>query len=600
MRSLTRILRFTGSLWKYYAGVVASAMVVAVTSLAVPFVVGRATDLAVAGMRTEGHNVVPIIWLAVGLLALDLVNSVTTNVNGWLGDVMSARMRQILSSRYFSKLLSLPQSWFDEELTGSITSKLSRSITNVTDFAKAFANNFFTLLLTTVAVLVISAWYYWPLTVLLGIIFPVYVWLTALTSRHWQARQQIINEHIDTAGGRFQEVISQIRVVKSFVTERSEQHHFDEHYDRTVGTTREQSTHWHLMDTLRRAVLNVVFFAIYAIIFVQTARGVFSVGVMVMLIQLMAMARQPVQMMSYIIDNAQRAVSGSKDYFEVMETRPSYAPKVTDGSRPTRVSIAEDRPVVSFEDVSFSYDGKDQVLDRVGFTIGRGERVALVGESGGGKSTIVNLLLGLYPPGSGSIEVGGRATSQIPVDELRRSIGVVFQDPSLFSGTIRENIAYGSGSEVTEEQLLEAARKAFADRFVHRFPNGYDTLVGERGIKLSGGQKQRISIARAILKDAPVLVLDEATSALDTKSERWVQAGLESLMAGRTSLIIAHRLSTISSVDRIVTLDQGRIDEIGTPAELAVSGGIYAELLALQAAGSRADRKRLAKFGIRM
>ncbi len=600
MRSLTRILRFTGSLWKYYLGVVASATVVAVTALAVPFLIGKATDTAVSGLHVPGHHITTILWLAAGLLALDLLNSAMTNINGWLGDVMSARMRQILSSRYFAKLLSLPQSWFDEELTGSITSKLSRSITNVTDFAKAFANNFFTLLLTTAAVLVISAWYYWPLTVLLGIIFPVYVWLTALTSRHWQARQQLINEHIDTAGGRFQEVISQIRVVKSFVTERSEQRGFDEHYDQTVGVTKEQSTHWHLMDTLRRAVLNVVFFAIYAIIFVQTARGVFSVGNMVMLIQLMAMARQPVQQMSYIIDNAQRAVSGSKDYFEVMETRPAYAPIVSGGSRPTRISIDEGRPVVAFEDVSFSYDGKDQVLDGVGFEVGRGERVALVGESGGGKSTIVNLLLGLYPAGSGTIRVGGRPTAEIPVDELRRSIGVVFQDPSLFSGTIRENIAYGAGSHVTEEELLEASRKAFADRFVHRFPNGYDTLVGERGIKLSGGQKQRISIARAILKDAPILVLDEATSALDTKSERWVQAGLESLMAGRTSLIIAHRLSTISSVDRIVTLDQGRVDEIGTPAELAASGGIYAELLALQAAGSRADRKRLAKFGIRM
>lgn len=600
MRSLTRILRFTGSLWRYYLGVVASATVVAATALAVPFVIGRATDVAVSGLHVPGHHITAIVWLALGLLALDLLNSVTTNVNGRLGDVMSARMRQILSSRYFSKLLSLPQSWFDEELTGAITSRLSRSITNVTDFAKAFANNFFTLLLTTAAVLVISAWYYWPLTVLLGIVFPVYVWLTALTSRHWQARQQVINEHIDAAGGRFQEVISQIRVVKSFVTEHAEQRGFDAHYDTTVATTKEQSTHWHLMDTLRRAVLNVVFFAIYAIIFIQTARGAFSVGDMVMLIQLMSMARQPVQQMSYIIDNAQRAVSGSKDYFEVMETRPTYAPMVSAGAGPSRITVEEGSPAVDFDDVSFSYDGRNRVLDGVGFRIGRGERLALVGESGGGKSTIVNLLLGLYPPSDGQILVGGRPTSQVPVDRLRRSIGVVFQDPSLFSGTIRENIAYGAGVQVSDEQILEAARNAFADRFVRRFPDGYDTLVGERGIKLSGGQKQRISIARAILKDAPILVLDEATSALDTKSERWVQAGLESLMAGRTSLIIAHRLSTISSVDRIVTLDQGRVEEIGTPDELATSGGIYAELLALQAAGSRADRKRLARFGIRM
>ena len=476
-------------------------------------------------------------------------------------------MRQILSTRYFSKLLELPQSWFDEELTGSITSKLTRSITNVTDFAKAFSNNFFTLLLTTFAVLIISAIYYWPLALLLAIVFPIYVWLTALTSRNWQTHQDVINHHIDTAGGRFQEVVSQIRVVKSYVTEASEQKQFNNHYDATVDATRQQSNHWHLMDTVRRVVLNVIFFGIYAIIFVRTAKGYFGVGDMILLIQLMTMARQPVQMMSYIIDVAQRAVAGSKDYFSVMETRPAHVPQTA------TTTIREPEPgvpMISFNDTVFSYDGTNRVIDHVTFDVSPGEKVALVGESGGGKSTLVNLLLGLYPVTEGAIMVAGNDISQVTPDALRRRIGVVFQDPALFSGSIRKNIAY-------------------ADRFIKRFSQQYDTLVGERGIKLSGGQKQRISIARALLKDAPILVLDEATSALDTKSERWVQAGLESLMADRTSLIIAHRLSTISSVDRIVT-----------PAELAASGGIYAELLALQASSSKADRKRLERFGIKL
>lgn len=598
MHSLVRILRFTGVLWRYYVGIVVTAILTATAALAVPFVVARATDLAVDGVRTGNHHIGPIMGLAVALLALDLLNTAATNANGWLGDVMSARMRQILSSKYYEKLLSLPQSWFDEELTGSITSKLTRSITNVTDFAKSFSNNFFTILLTTIAVLAISALYYWPLAVLLAVVFPLYVWLTALTSRNWQAHQDVINTHLDTAGGRFQEVISQIRVVKSFVTEAQEQASFDRHYDETITSTRAQADHWHRMDTVRRAVLNVIFFGCYALIFVQTATGRFSVGDMVLLIQLMSMARQPVMMMSYIIDTAQRAVAGSRDYFAVMET-PSpdrvHAPALG-SARHEPIEVVESRPAVSFDDVVFSYDGVNRVIDHVTFDVARGEKVALVGESGGGKSTLVNLLLGLYPASQGRIEVLGHDLSSLPVDELRRSIGVVFQDPSLFSGTIRENIAYGT--EADDDQVRMAARKAFADRFIHRFPEGYETVVGERGIKLSGGQKQRISIARAILKDAPILVLDEATSALDTKSERWVQAGLESLMADRTSLIIAHRLSTISSVNRIVTLDAGRVDEIGTPDELARSGGIYAELLALQASSSKADRKRLEKFGI--
>ena len=566
MRSLTRILRFTSQLWKFYLGVVISAVIVAITQLAVPFVIARATDLAVAGVRGNDHHIRDIMLLAVVILVLDVVNSLLTNVNGWLGDIMSAKMRQILSTRYFSKLLELPQSWFDEELTGSITSKLTRSITNVTDFAKAFSNNFFTLLLTTFAVLIISAIYYWPLALLLAIVFPIYVWLTALTSRNWQTHQDVINHHIDTAGGRFQ-----------------------------VDATRQQSNHWHLMDTVRRVVLNVIFFGIYAIIFVRTAKGYFGVGDMILLIQLMTMARQPVQMMSYIIDVAQRAVAGSKDYFSVMETRPTHVPQTaTTTIREPEPGI----PMISFDDTVFSYDGTNRVIDHVTFDVSPGEKVALVGESGGGKSTLVNLLLGLYPVTEGTIMVAGNDISQVTPDALRRRIGVVFQDPALFSGSIRENIAYGT--EATDAQIRDAAHRAYADRFIERFSQQYDTLVGERGIKLSGGQKQRISIARALLKDAPILVLDEATSALETKSERWVQAGLESLMANRTSLIIAHRLSTISSVDRIVTLDAGRVDEIGTPAELAASGGIYAELLALQASSSKADRKRLERFGIKL
>lgn len=548
-----------------------------------------------AGVRGNDHHIRDIMLLAVVILVLDVVNSLLTNVNGWLGDIMSAKMRQILSTRYFSKLLELPQSWFDEELTGSITSKLTRSITNVTDFAKAFSNNFFTLLLTTFAVLIISAIYYWPLALLLAIVFPIYVWLTALTSRNWQTHQDVINHHIDTAGGRFQEVVSQIRVVKSYVTEASEQKQFNNHYDATVDATRQQSNHWHLMDTVRRVVLNVIFFGIYAIIFVRTAKGYFGVGDMILLIQLMTMARQPVQMMSYIIDVAQRAVAGSKDYFSVMETRPAHVPQTA------TTTIREPEPgvpMISFNDTVFSYDGTNRVIDHVTFDVSPGEKVALVGESGGGKSTLVNLLLGLYPVTEGAIMVAGNDISQVTPDALRRRIGVVFQDPALFSGSIRKNIAYGT--EATDAQIRDAAHRAYADRFIKRFSQQYDTLVGERGIKLSGGQKQRISIARALLKDAPILVLDEATSALDTKSERWVQAGLESLMADRTSLIIAHRLSTISSVDRIVTLDAGRVDEIGTPAELAASGGIYAELLALQASSSKADRKRLERFGIKL
>ena len=227
------------------------------------------------------------------------------------------------------------------------------------------------------------------------------------------------------------------------------------------------------------------------------------------------------------------------------------------------------------------------VLEDIDLAVNRGERVAFVGESGGGKTTLVNLIMKLYPATAGEIRVHGQSVREVPSEALRREIGVVFQDASLFSGTIRENMAYGIDA-VTDEQLEVAARRANALGFISQLKNGFDTEIGERGIKLSGGQKQRLSVARALLKDAPILILDEATSSLDTKAERAVQAGLEELMEGRTTLIIAHRLSTISTVDRIVTLKDGRIDEVGTPAELATTGGIYAELLALQGSTSKA------------
>ena len=209
---------------------------------------------------------------------------------------------------------------------------------------------------------------------------------------------------------------------------------------------------------------------------------------------------------------------------------------------------------------------------------------------------MVNLLLGLYQPTEGKLTVLGHDTAELTAERLRASVGVVFQESYLFSGTIKENIAYGKPG-ATVEEIVGVAKRANAHDFIEEFPDGYDTVIGERGLKLSGGQKQRVAVARAMLKDAPILVLDEATSALDTKAERAVQAGLDELMKDRTTLIIAHRLSTIADVDTIITLDRGRISEIGSPAELAQSGGIYAELLRLTQSASAADRQRLKKYG---
>ena len=602
MASLLRIVRFTRALAPLYTAIILCSVLTAAAALAVPFLIGHATDTvagAVGGQTPTSAAVRAVVLIAAAVLVAELFNTVVSNIGGWFGDVMSNRMRTILSVRYYDKLLHLPQRWFDGEITGTIVARLNRSITEITNFAKMMSNSFASMLITTVAVLAISAWYAWPLTVLLLIVFPLYVWLTSLTSVKWQRLEGEKNEQVDIASGRFAEVVGQIRVVKSFVRERSELEDFRRRFWSTDATTRAQSTHWHRMDVIRRAVLNLVFFGIYVIIFVRTVQGAFTLGEMVLLVQLMSMAKAPVESMSWVIDSSQRAIAGSKDYFRVMGTEvdprtAAMLARAEDDVPPPAIEPVPGAPVVRFRDVSFAYEDGEDVLHGIDFSVARGEKIALVGESGGGKSTIVNLLLGLYEPRAGAVEVVGRTSTELPLDELRSRIGVVFQDASLFSGTLRENIAYGRPG-ASDEEVADAARRANADGFVRRFPGGYEQVIGERGLKLSGGQRQRIAVARAILKDAPVLVLDEATSALDTKAERQVQKGLDELMEGRTSLIIAHRLSTIASVDRIITLEDGRIDEIGTPAELAASGGIYAQLLDLQNSG---DRKRLERFDI--
>ena len=607
MRTLVRVVSTARELWPWYAGIIATSVLVAVTALATPFIIARATDEVVAQVGGGGGGLTALLVLALALLAAELLNTVLTNVGGFLGDTMTMRLRSILSSRYYAKLLALPQRYFDNELTGTVINKLHRSITEVTQFLQMFSNNFFPTLITVFAVLGISAFYSWPLAVLLLVIYPLFTWLTALTSKRWQKLEGEKNTELDAAGGRFAEVIGQIKVTKSFVRERSELETFDAHYARAVGLTTTQSSWWHRMDVARRGSLNVIFFGIYLIIFAQTAAGIFSLGDMVLLIQLVAIARQPVMMMSYLVDSSQHAIAGSKSYFEVMD-EPTETPRAWvlsaeglgfegRGLESSPWPTVSDAPAIAFDHVSFGYDAEAEVLHDISFAVGRGERVALVSESGGGKTTLVNLLLGLYRPDSGRISIAGTDTDTVPLPQVRAQIGVVFQDASLFSGTVRENLAYGRPG-ATDAELERAAERANAHEFIARLAEGYDTTIGERGVRLSGGQKQRVAVARAMLKDAPLLVLDEATSALDSRSERLVQAGLEELMADRTSIIIAHRLSTISTVDRIITLRDGRIDEVGSPAELAVTDGIYAELLALQESGTKRDKRRMAAFDI--
>lgn len=590
MKSIWRIIRFTRELWPLYAAVSGFTILLAAMSQLQPLLTKGAIDEITKILQGGQPNITLVAIFAVLIFLTDLGQTIFSNIGGYIGDMLAAKLQKAMSKRYFEHLLTLPQAYFDTELSGKIINRMNRGIGQISSFIQTMSNNFLQFIFSTVFSLIVVFYFSWQVGLMLGVLYPVFIWLTTRSSATWRGYQTKINTEQDIASGRFAEAIGQVRVVKSFLQEARELRLFNRHYRTIVSTTKPQSRFWHKQDVLRRVVLNLIFFAIYGYIFVETARGTYTLGTMVLLIQYAANIRIPIFSISFIVDASQRAVTNTRDYFEAMDTEPEVRDVV--GARKLRV---RDGTVV-FEHVAFSYDTKP-VLRDITFTAPAGSKIALVGESGEGKTTITSLLLRLYDIQDGAVTIDGQSIGDVTQASLRQHIGVVFQEPALFSGTIRENIAYARPRAGLDE-VVAAAKAANADEFISKFDNGYDTEIGERGLKLSGGQKQRIAIARALLKDAPILILDEATSSLDSKSERQVQLALQRLMQGRTTIIIAHRLSTIQSVDTIVVLKDGRVAEMGPPGELAAAEGIYAELLRWQHGHTVTDQKKLKEFGV--
>lgn len=591
MKSIWRIIRFTGELWPYYLGVSIFTILIATMSQFVPLLTKAAVDEIVKLVAGKHIEVARVAVFAGLIFATDFGQIIFSNVGGYLGDMLSAKQQRLLSNRYYEQILRLPQSYFDKELTGTIINRMSRGIQQITDYTQTLSNNFLQFIFSTVFTLIVVAYYSWPVALMLLTLYPIFIGMTAFTNGKWQRWQREINENLDKASGRFAETVGQVKVVKSFIQERHELQVFGHLFNKVIRTTSPQSKFWHRQDVLRRTVVALINLGVYSFIFVQTARGHYSIGTMVLLIQYTQLIRIPLFSISFLVDRTQRAIGNSRDYFAVMDEQPEIA----DHPGASELKVTAGR--VEFRDVRFGYEESNPVLKGLDFAIEPDSKLALVGESGEGKTTITSLLLRLYEVNSGSICIDGQDINAVTQRSLRQHIAVVFQEPALFSGTIRENIGYAKPNASADE-ITAAAKAANAHDFISKFKDSYDTEIGERGLKLSGGQKQRIAIARALLKDAPILILDEATSSLDTKSERMVQQALERLMKGRTTLIIAHRLSTIQTVDTIVTLRNGKADEIGSPAGLAASGGIYAQLLKLQGSHDEETAKKLKAYDI--
>jgi ATP-binding cassette subfamily B protein len=592
MKSIWRIITFTRELRRYYITVSIFTILIAAMSQVIPLLTKAAID-QITGPEGLRHVNVRVVALIAGLIFLtDIGQTIFSNIGGYFGDMLAAKQRRLLSRKYYAHILGLPQFYFDHELSGTIINRMSRGIQQITDYTQTLSNNFLQFIFSTVFTLAIVAYFAWPVALMLASLYPVFIWLTARSSSTWQGYQKQINQDLDIASGRFAEGVAQIKVVKSFVREELELGYFDRFMRSVVRTTRPQSRFWHKQDVVRRSVLAIINFALYAFIFVQTARGNYSVSTMVLLIQYTQLIRIPLFSISYLVDQTQRAISNSKDYFLVMDEPLERK----DGASARPLTISDG--AIDFDAVTFAYSTGVPVLKNVSFSVQPNSKVALVGQSGEGKTTIASLLLGLYSANDGIVSIDGQDIGNVTQASLRSSVAVVFQEPALFSGTIAENISYGN-PDAPHDQIVAAAKDANAHQFIEKLDKGYDTEIGERGLRLSGGQKQRIAIARAILKDAPILILDEATSSLDSRSEQMVQEALQRLMEHRTTIIIAHRLSTIQHVDQIVTLRGGKVDETGSPSELEQTGGVYAQLLELQQHGfGKAKEKKLKEFEI--
>lgn len=589
MKNIWKIVRLARPLYGLFALLSFIIFIGAIVGLIVPFFSKLLVDEIVKQTTTGAGSESNLYWYLIGSFVLSLIGIMLQGASNRLGDRMAGRLYQYLTEVFYKKILSLPQTYFDSEISGKIVNQLTRGIMVVQMFMNSASNFILPTLLQSLFTIIFMAYFSVPIAALTFALFPIYLALSYYSSKKWGEIQNEKNKIEDVTRGRIQEVIANIKLVKSFTTEQHE-------YATTSTNLTEinrlydiQSRSYHIFDFFRNLSLIVILTGVSAIAFYDAYAGRLTLGDTVLLLQLLNQARMPLFAMSFILARIQEAESGSKEYFEVVDLPATESFAVSKKRAPLLKKTD-----LSFDHVSFKYEESGIVLDDVSLSFGAREKVALVGHSGVGKSTIVNLLLKFYEPTSGNISLNGQTYSALDHQTIRQNIALVFQENELFSATIAENVAYGKEG-ATPADVERALKLANAWDFVKKLPKGADSQVGERGVRLSGGQKQRIQIARAILKDAPILILDEATSSLDSKSENEVQKGLDNLMKNRLTLIIAHRFSTIQSVDTVIVVDQGKVVDQGSPKELSNRPGVYRDLLQYQLAG---NKKLLSQFDL--
>ncbi|MCP5297811.1 MAG: lipid A export permease/ATP-binding protein MsbA [Zoogloeaceae bacterium] len=498
-------------------------------------------------------------------------------VGSYLGNYFLARVSMgvvhDLRVALFDSLLTLPDRYFDMHNSGHLISRITFNVTMVTGAATDAIKVVIREGLTVVFLFAYLLWMNWRLTLVMVALLPFIALLVVSASRKFRKQAKKIQVAMGDVTHVASEAIQGHRIVRSFGGEPYEQRRFGEassnNMNRQLRMVRTGSVYTPMLQLLIFSAMGVLFFLVLWL------RGEASPGELVAYITAAGLLPKPIRQLSEVSSTIQKGVAAAESIFEQLDTPPE-----TDSGTVSRERVSGRLEV---RDLSFRYPGGERpVLDGISFTIEPGQMVALVGRSGSGKSTLANLIPRFYHHDQGQILIDGTDVEQYVLRNLRRHVAVVTQQVTLFNDTVANNIAYGDLAGAPRADIERAAEAAFAREFIDQLPEGFDTLVGENGVLLSGGQRQRLAIARALLKDAPILILDEATSALDTESERHIQAALDRVMRGRTTLVIAHRLSTIERADTIMVMDQGRIVERGSHADLLALNGHYAKLHAMQ------------------